>query len=124
MSGDDALLCALDQLTNAIYWCRQRGIDITAATAILEAVGDWLDDHEPARNDIAPSVGADPAELADPIAEAFGRLSHLCHHHWQDHRGPLTLTEALTEALTDWTAAAAAEHHRSRPFDTTPRPPS
>ena len=47
VSTDDDLLCALDQLTNTVYWCRQRGMPTTAGSAILEAVGDWLDSQDP-----------------------------------------------------------------------------
>ena len=51
VTTDDDLLCALDQLTNTVYWCRQRGMPITAGSAILEAVGDWLDSQDPTRDD-------------------------------------------------------------------------
>ena len=60
MSANDDLLCALDQLTNTVYWCRQRGMPTTAGSAILEAVGDWLDSQGPSRDDV-PSVTADAA---------------------------------------------------------------
>ena len=115
VSADDDLLCALDQLTNTVYWCRQRGMPTTAGSAILEAVGDWLDSQDPSRDDDVPSVTADAALDADPLAAAFDRLGrHL--RTPSSERTSQSVTEALTEALNHWTAAAAAEHHRSIPF--------
>ena len=52
----------------------QHGIPTTAGGAILEAVGDWLDSQDPAREDGVPSVTADDALAADPLAVAFDRL--------------------------------------------------
>ena len=119
MSADDDLLFALDQLTNTVYWCRQRGMPTTAGSAILEAVGDWLDSQGPRRDDV-PSVTADAALDADPLAAAFERLGRHLRTH-SSERTSQSVTEAFTEALNHWTAAAAAEHHRSIPFGTETR---
>ena len=81
MTTDDDLLCALDQLTNTVYWCRQRGMPTTAGSAILEAVGDWLDSQDPTRDDDVPSVTADDALDADPLAVAFDRLGRHIRTH-------------------------------------------
>jgi hypothetical protein len=123
VTTDDDLLRALDQLTNTIYWCRQRGIPATAGSAILEAVGDWLDSQDPTRDDNVPSVTAAAALDADPLAVAFDRLGR--HVRTKSSDGtPQSVTAALTEALDHWTAAVAAEHHRSTPFgSSTVRPP-
>jgi hypothetical protein len=120
VTTDDDLLCALDQLTNTVYWCRQRGMPTTAGSAILEAVGDWLDSQDSSRDDDVPSVTADDDFDADPLAVAFDRLGRHMQTPSSD-RTVQSMTEALTEALNHWTAAAAAEHHRSTPFGRDPR---
>lgn len=114
MTIDDDLLCALDQLTNTVYWCRQRGLPTTAGSAILEAVGDWLDSQDPTRDDV-PSVSAETTLDPDPLAVAFARLAQ--HVRAEPSGGTAqTATAAFTEALDHWTAGMAAEHHRSTPF--------
>ena len=115
VTTDDDLLYALDQLTNTIYWCRQHGIPTTAGGAILEAVGDWLDSQDPAHEDDVPSVTADDALAADPLAVAFDRLRRHVRVTSPDGT-PQNMTAALTEALDHWTAAVAAEHHHSTRF--------
>jgi hypothetical protein len=117
VTTDDHLLCALDQLINTVYWCRQRGMPITAGSAILEAVGDWLDSHDPTRDDGVPSVSAEDADGADPIGMAFDRLGRHIRAREPD-QVPLSVTLAFADALNHWSAAAAAEHHQSTPFGT------
>jgi len=112
---DDDLLCALDQLTDTVYWCRQRGMPITAGGAILEAVGDWLDSHDPTRDDGVPSVSAHDTLVADPLATAFDRLGRHIRTQPAD-RGAQSVTAALAEALDHCSAAVAAEHHQSTPI--------
>ena len=96
MTTDDDLLCALDQLTNTVYWCRQRGIPITAGSAILEAVGDWLDSHDPTGDDDVPSVTAGDADGDDPIGVAFDRLGR--HIHTQE---PNQARQSVTGAFAE-----------------------
>lgn len=120
MTTDDDLLDALDQLTNTIYWCRQRGMPITAGSAIFEAVGDWLDSQDPNYDDDVPSVTAGDDSDADPLAVAFDRLRRHMQTPSSD-RHVRSVTQSLTEALDHWTAAAATEHHRSTPFGRDPR---
>lgn len=115
MTTDDDLLCALDQLTNTVYWCRQRGMPITAGAAILEAVGDWLDSQDPDRDVGVPSVSAEDADGVDPIGVAFQRLGRHIRTQTAD-RDLACMTPAFAEALNHWSAAAAAEHHQSTPF--------
>ena len=117
MTADDGLLRALDQLTNTVYWCRQRGMPMTAGSAILEAVGDWLDSHDPTREDGVPSVTASDADGADPIGVAFDRLGHHIRAQ-QPGQVPQSVTAAFADALNHWSAATAAEHHQSIPFGT------
>jgi hypothetical protein len=120
VTADDDLLRALDQLTNTVYWCRQRGMPITAASAILEAVGDWLDSHDPTRDNGVPSVTASEADGPDPIGVAFDRLGRHIRAQERD-RAPHSVTETFADALNHWSAAAAAEHHQSTPFGTDTR---
>jgi hypothetical protein len=115
VTTDDDLLCALDLLTNTVYWCRRRGMPITAGSAILEAVGDWLDSHDPTRDDGVPSVSAEDADGADPIGVAFDRLGRHIRAQEPD-QAHQSLTAAFADALDHWSAAVAAEHHQSTPI--------
>jgi hypothetical protein len=122
VSTDDDLLCALDQLTNTVYWFRRRGMPITAGSAILEAVGDWLDSQDPAGDDAdVPSVTAEDALDADPIAAALDRLGRHIRAQATDGASH-TVTTAFADALNQWSASAAAEHHQSTPFGSATRP--
>jgi hypothetical protein len=112
----DDLLFALDQLTTTVYWCRRRGMTATAGSAILEAVGDWLDNQDRTRGHDVPSVTADDDFVADPLATAFDRLGRYMQARSSEDTVH-SVTEALTEAINDWTAAVSVEHHRSTPFD-------
>jgi hypothetical protein len=103
---DDELLAALDQFTNTLYWLRAR-TSYTAAQAFAEALDDWTadlggglpEDHR-GEDDLGASLVA--------FAEATKSVS---------------TTAMLAEALTGWTSAVSAEHHRSVPFQT-PAPPT
>jgi hypothetical protein len=83
----DVLLAALDEFTNAVYWLQQRAT-ITAETALIEAIDDWLQGEPVINLRTAMHVLADTEHTAT----------------------------ALAEAVNAWSSAQAAEHHRSLPF--------
>ena len=87
-------------------------LSLAAAAAILEAVGDWLDSHDPTRDGGVPSVSAEDADGADPSGVALDRLGRHIRARSSD-QAPRSVTEAFAPALNHWSGAAAAEHHQS-----------
>jgi hypothetical protein len=116
MNGDDdQVLSALDQLTNALYWYRPRD-PVTAADAIVDAVDDWIAEHNAEHHQSKPFTEPSTARndrLAAVLASLHAAVDKLAD---SGTRPDLTMAVALGEALGDWAAVAAAEHHSSEPF--------
>jgi hypothetical protein len=104
--SDDELLAAFDQFTNTLYWLRAH-TDYTAAQALADALDDWTADI----GDVPPEERPGDADLGASLV-AFASAA----------RSGSTAT-MLADALTGWSSAISAEHHRSIPFQA-PVPPT
>jgi len=111
----DELLSALDQLTNALYWYRAHD-PVTASDAIVDALDDWIAEQTAEHHRSEPFIAASTSRH-DPLAAVLASL-HAAVDKLADSgaRPDLTMAVALGEALADWAAVAAAEHHSSEPF--------
>lgn len=112
-SPHDALLAALDQLTNAVYWYSERQ-PLTATAALVEALDDWIGAQAAEHHRSTPfaEYTSDDDDLAITLIHLLAAVQHL----HSTARPDLTVTAALTEAIDEWAAAQAAEHHFSEPF--------
>ena len=118
---DDGLLGALDQLTNTIYWYRDR-YPLRSDTALVEALGDWVSEHSAEHNQSQPFTTLDAEATTDTLATVLTAfLTAVAHVTASGARPGISVTTALTEALREWATAHAAEHHQDQPFQ---RPPS
>ena len=114
-SNSDELLGALDQLTNALHWYRDRDPSLTAADALIEAVDDWLAEHHQSTPYRPVTHGNEQADHLGVLLDVLQTATHALDG--PGGRPGVTFTAALTEAIEDWIATSAAEHHASAPFD-------
>ena len=122
-ANPDGLLSALDQLTNALHWYRDRHASLTAADALVEAVDDWLAEHAAEHHQSTPyRPGTHDNEQADPLGVLLDVLQAAIRAlDGPGERPGVTFTAALIEAIEEWNVTSAAEHHASAPFDMTLR---
>lgn len=119
----DGLLGALDQLTNAVYWYQVRH-PLNAATALTEAIDDWISEHaaehhhsQPFTTTTGTDVGGDGDGDGDVLAVVLTHfLAAVTDLAASGARPGLTTTAALTEAIAEWATAQSAEHHHDQPF--------
>jgi hypothetical protein len=109
----DGLLAALDQFTNTIYWHQHRH-HLNAAAALVEAIDAWLAEHAAEHNRSEPF--SDLTRDGDPLATMLVHLDAAAATLTARERPELSVALALTEALDNWTAEQATEHHHSQPF--------
>ena len=96
MTITDHVLVALDRFVSAIYWADD---DVTVATALAEAIDDWVATAAAEHNDSEPFTNR---RHDDPLADSLSDLVVAVERLAVDSRPGLIVVNAIGEAVEDW----------------------